>query len=39
MGMVFILGTGVILLGVVIILVTARIRPEFFKGQVLARGM
>ena len=36
--MVFILGMGVILLGVVIMLVMARIRPEFFKGQVLARG-
>jgi hypothetical protein len=29
----------VILLGVVIMLVMARIRPEFFKGQVLARGL
>ena len=37
-GMVFILGMGVILLGVVLMLVMARIRPEFFKGQVLARG-
>jgi hypothetical protein len=38
-GMVFILGLGVILLGMVIMLVMARIRPEFFKGQVLARGL
>jgi amino acid transporter len=37
-GMVFILGMGVILLGVVVMLVMARIRPEFFRGQVLARG-
>lgn len=38
-GMVFVLGMGVILLGVVAMLVMARIRPEFFKGQVLARGL
>ena len=37
-GLVFVLGMGVILLGVVAMLVMARIRPEFFKGQVLARG-
>ena len=37
-GMVFVLGMGVILLGVVVMLVMARIRPEFFRGQVLARG-
>jgi len=36
-GMVFILGMGVILLGVVVMLVMARLRPEFFRGQVLAR--
>jgi hypothetical protein len=38
-GMVFILGMGVILLGVVSMLVMARIRPEFFRGKVLARGL
>lgn len=37
-GMVFILGMGVILLGVVVMLVMARIRPGFFRGEVLARG-
>ncbi len=36
-GMVFILGMGVILLGVVIMIVMSRIRPEFFRGQVLER--
>jgi hypothetical protein len=36
-GMVFILGMGVILLGVVVMLAMARVRPEFFRGQVLAR--
>jgi hypothetical protein len=36
-GMVFILGMGVILLGVVVMLVMVRLRPEFFRGQVLAR--
>jgi hypothetical protein len=29
---------GVILLGAVIMLVMSRLRPEFFRGQVLARG-
>jgi amino acid transporter len=38
-GMVFILGMGVIVLGVVSMLVMARIRPEFFRGEVLARGL
>jgi amino acid transporter len=38
-GMVFILGMGVILLGVLSMLVMARIRPEFFRGEVLARGL
>jgi amino acid transporter len=38
LGLVFILGMGVILLGVVLMLVMARIRPEFFKGNVLSRG-
>src|SRR6478735_5320141 len=38
LGLVFILGMGVILLGVVLMLVMARLRPEFFKGQVLSRG-
>ncbi len=37
-GMVFILGMGVILLGVVVMLVMSRLQPGFFKGQVLARG-
>ena len=37
-GLVFILGMGVILLGVVLMLVMAKLRPGFFKGQVLARG-
>ena len=37
MGLVFILGMGVILLGVVLMLVMAKIRPEFFKGKVLTR--
>ena len=36
-GLVFILGMGVILLGVVLMLVMSKIRPEFFKGQVLPR--
>ena len=38
LGLVFILGMGVILLGVVLMLVMAKLRPEFFKGQVLTRG-
>jgi amino acid transporter len=38
-GMVFILGMGVILLGVLSMLVMARIRPGFFRGEVLARGL
>ena len=38
LGLVFILGMGVILLGVVLMLVMSRIRPEFFKGQVIAKG-
>ncbi|MFC9334298.1 APC family permease [Arthrobacter sp. NPDC057009] len=38
-GMVFILGMGVILLGVIAMLVMARIRPGFFRGKVLARGL
>jgi amino acid transporter len=37
-GLVFILGMGVILLGVVLMLVMYKIRPEFFKGKVLPRG-
>ncbi|GAP53999.1 amino acid protein [Arthrobacter sp. Hiyo6] len=35
----FILGMGVILLGVVLMLIMYKIRPEFFRGQVLARGI
>jgi amino acid transporter len=38
-GLVFILGMGVILLGAVLMLVMYKIRPEFFKGQILARGI
>jgi amino acid transporter len=38
LGLVFILGMGVILLGVVLMLVMSRIRPEFFRGQVIAKG-
>ncbi len=38
LGLVFILGIGVILLGAVLMLVMARIRPEFFKGQILSTG-
>ncbi|HEY3573494.1 MAG TPA: APC family permease [Arthrobacter sp.] len=38
-GMVFILGMGVILLGVLSMLLMARIRPGFFRGEVLARGL
>jgi amino acid transporter len=34
-GMVFVLGMGVILLGVAVMLVMYRLRPEFFKGKVL----
>lgn len=34
-GLVFILGMGVILLGVVLMLVMAKIRPEFFRGRVI----
>ncbi len=34
-GLVFVLGMGVILLGVVVMLVMYRLRPEFFKGKVL----
>jgi hypothetical protein len=30
-----VLGMGVILLGVVVMLVMYRLRPEFFKGKVL----
>jgi len=38
LGLVFILGMGVILLGVVLMLVMYRVRPEFFRGEVLAKG-
>jgi amino acid transporter len=38
-GLVFILGMGVILLGVMLMLVMYKVRPEFFKGQVLSRGI
>jgi len=38
-GMVFVLGMGVILLGVATMLVMARIRPEFFRGKVLTQGL
>jgi hypothetical protein len=38
-GLVFVLGMGVILLGAVLMLVMYKIRPEFFKGQILARGI
>ncbi|NQD87612.1 amino acid transporter, partial [Paenarthrobacter sp. CM16] len=34
-GLVFVLGMGVILLGVAVMLVMYRLRPEFFKGKVL----
>ena len=37
-GLVFILGMGVILLGVVLMLVMYKVRPEFFKGKVLRQG-
>jgi hypothetical protein len=37
LGLVFILGMGVILLGVVLMLVMYKLRPEFFKGRILAR--
>ena len=37
-GMVFVLGMGVILLGVATMLVMARVRPEFFRGKVLTQG-
>jgi len=37
-GLVLILGLGMILLGVVLMLVMYKIRPEFFKGKVLPRG-
>jgi amino acid transporter len=37
-GLVFILGMGVILLGAVLMLVMSRLRPEFFKGKVLRAG-
>ncbi|MEO5994436.1 MAG: amino acid transporter, partial [Arthrobacter sp.] len=37
-GLVFILGMGVILLGVVLMLVMSKLRPEFFKGKVLSKG-
>ncbi|MFQ4148013.1 APC family permease [Arthrobacter sp. LAPM80] len=38
LGMVFILGCGVILLGVVLMLIMYKRSPEFFKGQVLSRS-
>ena len=38
LGLVFILGAGVILLGVVLMLVMYWRHPEFFKGQVLSRA-
>ncbi|RNE66746.1 APC family permease [Cryobacterium tepidiphilum] len=34
-GLVFILGMGVILLGVVLMLIMAKVRPEFFAGKVI----
>jgi amino acid transporter len=37
LGLVFILGCGVILLGVVLMFVMYRRHPEFFRGQVLGR--
>ncbi len=37
-GMVFILGIGVILLGAVLMLVWARINPAFFRQEVLTKG-
>jgi len=36
-GLVFVIGVGIIALGVVAMLVMRRIRPEFFRGQVLAK--
>ena len=36
--MLFRSGMGVILLGVVLMLVMAKVRPEFFKGKVLPTG-
>ncbi|THJ66519.1 APC family permease [Arthrobacter echini] len=38
-GMVFILGIGVILLGAVLMLIWARINPAFFRQDVLTKGM
>lgn len=37
-GMVFILGIGVILLGAVLMLVWSRINPAFFRQEVLVQG-
>ncbi|WP_026549015.1 APC family permease [Arthrobacter sp. Br18] len=37
-GMVFILGIGVILLGAVLMLVMSRVNPAFFRGEVLKTG-
>ena len=39
MGLVFILGMGVILLGVVLMLLMYRRNPEFFRGATLRRGV
>ncbi len=37
-GLVFILGTTVILTGVVLMIVQSRIRPDFFRSKILTRG-
>ncbi|MHA7277247.1 APC family permease [Arthrobacter sp. Hz1] len=37
-GLVFILGTGVILLGAVLMLVMYRVNPGFFRGETLVKG-
>jgi amino acid transporter len=38
-GLVFILGMVIILTGIVVMLVQAKLRPEFFRGRLLARGV
>ncbi|GAA4962454.1 APC family permease [Kineococcus glutinatus] len=39
LGLVFVLGVGLLLLGVVLMLLTARRRPGFFRGEGLRRGV
>jgi hypothetical protein len=37
-GLVFVLGMAILLIGVVIMLIQSRVRPAFFRGETLTRG-